>query len=106
MQAVALYIALGPGLQYDLAQMTRRALASPLKMHWPCSEESSSGMARIVTLRSFLIWSSISREPFQRARAKPPWISGFAGFFGVKKSQKSFFELITRVFASRNFFAR
>src|SRR6266487_3914107 len=34
-------------------------------------------MARMVTLRSFLICSSISREPFQCARAKPPWISGF-----------------------------
>src|SRR6516162_5701293 len=72
--------------QYDFAQMTRRTLGSPVKMHSPGSEESSSGIARIVTLRSCLICSSISREPFQCARAKPPWIFGFAGFFGEKKS--------------------
>ena len=36
----------------------------------------------MVTLRSSLIFSSTSREPFQCARAKPPWISGLSAFFG------------------------
>src|SRR5439155_10075177 len=56
----------------------------PVKMHSPDSEESSTGITRMVTLRSFLICSSISRDPFQCARAKPPWISGLARFSGVK----------------------
>src|SRR5262245_63311152 len=69
-----------PRFQYDFAQTTRRALGSPVKIHLPASCESPSGTTRIVTLRSFLICSSISREPFQCARAKPPCISGLAEF--------------------------
>src|SRR4030095_16218222 len=72
--------------QYDFAQSTRRALDSPVKIHFPGSDASSSGITRIVTFRSFLICSSTSREPLQCASAKPPWISGFAEFFAVKKS--------------------
>jgi hypothetical protein len=70
--------------QYDFAQTTRWRLGSPLNGQVPGSGDSSKGMQRMVTLRSVLIFSSTAVLPFQCVRAKPPWISGFAEFLGVK----------------------
>src|SRR5207245_11498011 len=75
-------------------------------MHFPGSGESSRGMTRMVTLRSFLIRSSISRDPFQCASAKPLWSFGFSVFFDVEKPYKFSFESLTRVFWSRDFLVR
>ncbi len=66
--------------------MTRWVLGSPVKGQTPASGESVKGMQRIVTLRSSLIMSSTFALPFQWVSAKPPWISGFCAFFGVKNA--------------------
>ena len=64
----------------------RRVLGAPVMTHLPGSIGASRGMQRIVTLRSFPTVRSTSGSPDQCESAKPPWISGFSGFFGVKNA--------------------
>ncbi len=71
--------------QYDFAQTTRRALGSPVKMHFPDSA-SPKGITRIVTFKSRLdLFLDLARAVPMRQR-KAAMNFRFLRILGVKKS--------------------
>jgi len=67
-----------------LAKITRPWEGLPQQTQEPASGLMPKGMQRIVTFRSSFIFSSQALFPHHWESAKPPWISGWALFLGVK----------------------